>query len=122
MRQEAWLSADIEEFGGTRLQWLKKRKGDDGLASFRVDPGPLKWLIDMLADAGGFRTIPGFGGTSNLPLAWADICSWVEGACMQDVSVFWRREIMRLSKELVSQMSASARTDCPAPFDPGANE
>jgi len=84
-----------------------------------VDPGPLSWLLDMLHDAGTCRREFTMSGVVFSGLGWPEIVAWIEGAGQHDVSPFWRRAIMQLSRAFADQLNAAQALACDAPFDPG---
>jgi hypothetical protein len=89
----------------------------DKADSFRVDPGPLEWMIDMLHDAGLMRRDVGAMGMVCTGIGWREINDWTQGT-RQDISPTWLRGMIWLSGEVASQVERSRELACPAPFDP----
>lgn len=118
MRQEAWLEATPKDFSCSRRAWIARHKGQGRADEYRVDPGPFGWLIDLMHDAGGVAVEVGGMGAFYRGLGWPEIVAWVEGAQMQDVSPFWRRQIMRLSSALATEMNRAGEADAQAPYEP----
>ena len=86
------------------------------MAQYHVEPGPLGWLIDLMHDAGSVGLEAGGMGAFYRGLNWSEIVAWVEGAQMQDVGPFWRRQIMRLSAAMADTMNRASEMD--APYEP----
>jgi len=72
----------------------------------------------MMHDAGGVVAEVGGMGAFYRGLGWPEIVAWVEGAQMQDVSPFWRRQIMRLSDAMAAAMNKASEAETPAPYEP----
>jgi hypothetical protein len=116
LRQEAWLAGTPEGFSAPRRDWIARHKGEARLAEYRVEPGPLEWLIDMMHDAGSVAVEMGGMGAAYRGLNWSEIVAWITGAELQDVGPFWRRQVMRLSAALASEMNRASEAD--APYEP----
>ncbi|MDG4650117.1 hypothetical protein P6F26_16840 [Roseibacterium sp. SDUM158017] len=88
------------------------------MAEYRVDPGPLEWLIELLHDAGPVGIDIGGFGVVYRGLTWVEIVAWVEGGEMHDVSPFWRRQIMRMSDAMAAAMNRASEPETAPPFQP----
>lgn len=99
-----------------RRDWIARHKGEDRAAAYEVDPGPLRWLVDMVHDAGGVGVITGGMGAVYRGLDWSEIVAWIEGAQLHDVRPFWRREVMRLSAVMAQAMNEAPKAE--APYQP----
>jgi len=115
LRQEAWLGAVPKDFTLPRREWIARHKGEARLAEYNVQVGPLKWLVDLMHDAGSVGVEFGMGAAYR-GLNWSEIVAWVEGAQMQDVAPFWRRQIMRLSAVYADEMNMASEGE--APYEP----
>lgn len=116
MRQEAWLGATPNDFSLSRREWIARHKGEARVREYEVAPGPLAWLVDLLRDAGTVGVELGGMGVVYRGLNWSEIVAWVEGAQMQEVSPFWRRQIMRLSEVTAAEMNRASESE--APYEP----
>lgn len=102
--------------GITRAAHIKKYKGEDRLAEYYIDPGPLGFLVDMLGDAGAV-TSDGMSGLRGL--TWRELYYWAELTGNRDLGAHWFREILRLSRTYAAALSASNENmDQPLPHDP----
>lgn len=72
----------------------------------------------MLEDAGSVGVESTGMGTAYRGLSWLEIMAWVEGAGLQDLSPFWRRQVRALSGILASSMNAATETQARAPYEP----
>jgi hypothetical protein len=89
------------------------------LRAFRLDPGPLSWLIDLVFDAGPARVEYTMDGAVLRGLGWREIADWVEGSNSHHIGPQWRREIMHLSHAFAVKAQASQRKfDESVPYDP----
>lgn len=103
----------------SRRAWIAERLGDERAATFDVEPGPLRWLVDLWADAGLVRQEVGPMGAVLLPLRWVDLIAWLDGAGERDLAPVFRRAILTLSAAYASTATAAQDVKHPAPFDPG---
>ncbi len=96
---------------------MKRHLGADKADSFRVDPGPLGWMVDMLHDAGLMRRDVSAMGMAYSGIGWREINDWMT-CTRQDISPTWLRGIIWLSAEVATQVEASRELSCNVPFDP----
>lgn len=90
--------------------------GLDEAKRWIVEPGPLKWLIDLMMDAGG--AVEEVGMTSGWrPLTWGEIRDWME-VTQTRLEPGTVRKLRMLSKVYAAAQATSGETNAPAPYEP----
>ena len=112
------MSAVPEGWKAPRRDWIARHKGLERVAAYRVEPGPLAFVIDLLDEAGGVNAVATPSGIAYRGLTWADIWAWVQAGGREDVHVCWRHEIVRLSSHLAGAMNTASQAESPAPYQP----
>ncbi|KAF0675069.1 hypothetical protein PMES_02590 [Profundibacterium mesophilum KAUST100406-0324] len=103
--------------GCSRREWLQ-RYAPERADAYEVDAGPLRWLVDLMHDAGPVIREHTMAGTRVRGLRWVEIAAWIEGAGMQDLRPFWRRQVKALSAHYAEQIEASSAIECQPPYQP----
>ena len=84
---------------------------------FVIDPGPLKWMIPLLNDAGPVVAEHTMNGTRFRGLNWLELQAWAT-MTGEEVDSDTLRAIRTMSGAYAAQVNASQVMECPAPYDP----